>query len=89
MVLRDHEAGLLSLQIISLCHLLCGLPGHPTLHPMNKSVLVVHNRAPLLPKKGEGLCIPPLTSCLQHIIKQYLLLITCFHQPSMRLDTSP
>lgn len=68
MVLRDHVAGLLSLQIISLCHLDCGLPGHPTLHPMNKSMLVVHNRASLLPEKGEGLCIPPLTSCLQHIL---------------------
>lgn len=45
----------------------CGLPGHPTLHPVNKSMLVAHNRASLLPKKGEGQCIPLLTCCLQQI----------------------
>ena len=35
---------------------------------MNTSTLVVHNRAPLLPEKGEGHCIPSLTCCLWQIL---------------------
>lgn len=34
------------------------------MHPVNKSTLGAHNGARLLPKKGEGRCIPPLTSSL-------------------------
>lgn len=52
MVWRGHEARLPSLHIISHCHLHCGFPEHPTLHPMNKSMLVVHNRARAAPWKG-------------------------------------
>lgn len=52
---------------------------HPTLHPMNKSMLVVHNRAPLLSEKGEGHCIPPLTSCLQQILNKNGCFFLCFH----------
>lgn len=46
-----------------------GLPGHPTMHPVNKAI-GAHNRARLLPTKGEGRRIPPLTCSFVEEIRQ-------------------